>query len=313
MWSHREDLLKVARRRSASFEDAEDAVHEAMLRAAEHPNVDDERLGAWLTTVTMRLCVDRHRQVRRDDAVHSRSVLAPSGPVPVDEVVCDRAEAKWLAERSMELPARQAKALRLQSEGRDVGQIAREMGLSYEAVESLLARARRALRRSLAGTMAAAAWLWGRGKVGAGGGAPAAATASAATVVVLVLVASHSHHEAAQLPAPQSSSSYSTAAPHHGGGRPAAPGHVGATAAGTTTPARVRQPMPAAPEVVRLPLPTLPSQPLDAVPRVPTAPRVSTVPFVPSAPSFPAVPHPPAPSGHGAVSSVVRGVPVPRG
>src|SRR5437879_5812675 len=48
MWSHREDLLKVARRRSLSVEDAEDAVHEAMLRAAEHTDVDDERLGAWL-------------------------------------------------------------------------------------------------------------------------------------------------------------------------------------------------------------------------------------------------------------------------
>ncbi|CAM5361097.1 hypothetical protein SVIOM74S_09467 [Streptomyces violarus] len=60
MWSHREHLLKVARRRSMSPEDAEDAVHEAMLRAAERPDLDEERLAAWLTTVTMRLCVDRY-------------------------------------------------------------------------------------------------------------------------------------------------------------------------------------------------------------------------------------------------------------
>ncbi len=55
MWSHREHLLKVARRRSMTIEDAEDAVHEAMLRSAENPHLDDERLGAWLTTVTMRI------------------------------------------------------------------------------------------------------------------------------------------------------------------------------------------------------------------------------------------------------------------
>lgn len=75
MWSHREQLLKVARRRSMSPEDAEDAVHEAMLRAAERPDLDDERLGGWLTTVTMRLCVDRYRQVNREAEVHRSPTL----------------------------------------------------------------------------------------------------------------------------------------------------------------------------------------------------------------------------------------------
>src|SRR5258707_6263771 len=79
MWSHREQLLRVARRRSMSREDAEDAVHEAMLRAAERPDLDDERLGAWLTTVTMRLCVDRYRQVNREAEVHRSPTLAAPG------------------------------------------------------------------------------------------------------------------------------------------------------------------------------------------------------------------------------------------
>ena len=87
MWSHREQLLRVARRRSMSLEDAEDAVHEAMLRAAERPDLDEERLGAWLTTVTMRLCVDRHRQVNREAEVHRSPTLIAPGPVPVDEAV----------------------------------------------------------------------------------------------------------------------------------------------------------------------------------------------------------------------------------
>jgi hypothetical protein len=80
--------------------DAEDAVHEAMVRAAENANVDDARLGAWLTWVTIRLCVDRHRQINREAEVHTRSARAAAGPATVEDAVCDQAEAKWLAGHS---------------------------------------------------------------------------------------------------------------------------------------------------------------------------------------------------------------------
>lgn len=169
IWSHREQLLKVARRRSASVEDAEDAVHEAMVRAAERANVDDDRLGAWLTSVTVRLCVDRFRQVNREARAHTRWVRTFPGEVTVEEAVCDRAEAAWLAGRSGDLPKRQAEALGLQAEGLDLSEIARGMGLSYRAVQSLLARARRTLRAVLAGTLAVAVFVWrGRPRMAAG-------------------------------------------------------------------------------------------------------------------------------------------------
>ncbi|GGW30997.1 sigma-70 family RNA polymerase sigma factor [Streptomyces caelestis] len=180
MWSHREHLLKVARRRSMSPEDAEDAVHEAMLRAAERPDLDEERLAAWLTTVTMRLCVDRYRQVNREAEVRTSPTLIAPGPVPVEEAVCDRAEAKWLAVRSGELPARQAEALRLKSQDLDVGQVAVKMGLSYRTVESLLARARRTLRQSLAATFGIALFLIGWGRPRGVGRAQAVVVASTA-------------------------------------------------------------------------------------------------------------------------------------
>ncbi|WP_406411303.1 sigma-70 family RNA polymerase sigma factor [Streptomyces sp. NBC_01614] len=185
MWSHREQLLKVARRRSISAEDAEDAVHEAMLRAAERPDLDDERLAAWLTTVTMRLCVDRHRQVNREAEVRASPTLVAPGPAPVEEAVCDRAEAKWLAVRSDELPARQAEALRLKSEDLDVGQVAVRMGLSYRTVESLLARARRTLRQSLAATLGYALFLIGWGRPRGGGKVQAVAVASTAATLAV--------------------------------------------------------------------------------------------------------------------------------
>ena len=85
---------------------------------------------------------------------------------------------------SRSLPARQAEALRLKSEDLDVAQVATEMGLSYEATESLLARARRALRTSLASTLALAAWL-GRGRFETGGAQAAAVASTAATLAVL--------------------------------------------------------------------------------------------------------------------------------
>jgi RNA polymerase sigma factor (sigma-70 family) len=165
-----------------SPEDAEDAVHEAMLRAVEHPELDDERLGAWLTTVTMRLCVDRYRQVNRESEVRSNPRLLSPVPVPVEEAVCDRAEARWLARHSDELPARQAEALWLKSEDLDVGQVAVKMGLSYRTVESLLARARRTLRHSLAATLGLALWLVGHGRP-RGGNAHAVAVASTAATL----------------------------------------------------------------------------------------------------------------------------------
>ncbi|WP_063806610.1 RNA polymerase sigma factor [Streptomyces regalis] len=189
IWGHREALLRVARRRSASLEDAEDAVHEAMVRAMERPELDDERLGGWLTTVTMRLCVDRHRQVVRETEVHRQAARGLPGYVTVEDRVCDRAEAHWLSRRGREeLPGRQAEALGLQAQGLELGQIAQRMGLSYRAVQSLLARARKTLRGVLAGTLALLLWPWrGSRSTGVGGGVPAGAAPLVTAAVTLTL------------------------------------------------------------------------------------------------------------------------------
>ncbi|WP_051338050.1 RNA polymerase sigma factor [Streptomyces flavidovirens] len=318
MWSHREQLLKVARRRSMSAEDAEDAVQEAMLRGAQNAHLDDARMGAWLTTVTMRLCVDRYRQVNREAQVCGTPKLTAPGPVPVEEAVCDRAEARWLAYRSRELPARQAEALRLKSEDRDVAQIAREMDLSYEAVESLLARARRTLRNSLAGTLALGLWLLGRGRDQAGGHAPALAAASAAaTLAVVGLVIPFAYEpgqpgpgrhatsepgqgsETAGFAIPSASSTTTRPSPPS----PARPDADPSPRSGTASPTDL--PLPAvlpelrlpkvAPELPPVPTPAVPTPALPPVPApsVPALP-VASVPSVPE-PTLPPVPAPAVP------------------
>ncbi|MEU6369879.1 sigma-70 family RNA polymerase sigma factor [Streptomyces sp. NPDC046931] len=306
MWSHREQLLKVARRRSMSPEDAEDAVHEAMLRAAERPDLDDERLGAWLTTVTMRLCVDRYRQVNREAEVRTSPTLIAPGPVPVEEAVCDRAEAKWLAVRSGELPARQAEALRLKSEDLDVGQVAVRMGLSYRTVESLLARARRTLRASLAGTLGFALFLLGRGRPRGGGKAHAVAvTSTAATLVVagFILPQTLDASGGPQAPAPRPAESPSAyvLGPDSTGRVRTTEAHRPSSAQSTTVVRKAGRShgdgpvlpltVPSLPQVS--PLPDLPEPGLAAqvphVPELPDTPVNSALPSVPSPRSTPAV------------------------
>src|SRR2546421_5888000 len=58
--------------RTACREDAEDAVHEALVRAVDAAHLSDEHLGAWLTTVTVRLCIDAHRRREREARAWAR-------------------------------------------------------------------------------------------------------------------------------------------------------------------------------------------------------------------------------------------------
>jgi RNA polymerase sigma factor (sigma-70 family) len=161
VWSQRPRLLRMARRRTASEQDAEDVVAEALLRAMEAPDIDEERLPAWLTTVTIRLCIDVQRERAREQRLWSRSGL-PAAAASCEERVCDVSEAAWISRRLTALPARQAQALRLRADGHDVAGVARSLGVSYSTAESLLARGRAAARAWLVSSLAALAALAAR-------------------------------------------------------------------------------------------------------------------------------------------------------
>ncbi|MGH4024235.1 MAG: RNA polymerase sigma factor [Pseudonocardiaceae bacterium] len=189
IWTFRPLLLKVARNRCATGEDAEDAVQEAMLRAAQHPEIPDDRLQPWLIAVTTRLCVDGHRRRANEAGRWARAgaqpVVEEFGQHPEEEA-CDRSEASWVASKADELlPPRQAEALHLTAEGRDVQQVATEMGVNYRAAESLLARARRTLRAALALGVGAAAWAWRTPAAAVSNSGPVALASAAALVVVV--------------------------------------------------------------------------------------------------------------------------------
>ena len=62
--SHRGHLRAVAYRMLGSLTDAEDAVQEAWLRLARTDAGEVANLGAWLTTVVSRVCLDMLRSRR---------------------------------------------------------------------------------------------------------------------------------------------------------------------------------------------------------------------------------------------------------
>ncbi|MEV8312247.1 sigma-70 family RNA polymerase sigma factor [Streptomyces flavidovirens] len=319
IWSHREQLLRVARRRSTSLQDAEDAVHEAMARAAERPHLDHDRLGAWLTAVTVRLCIDQHRQLNRDTGIRRRagSMLTAPSAVPHEEAVCDLAEARWLAGQGSGLPENQRVALRLKAQDLDVAQVAQRMGLTYKAAESLLGRARRTLRAALAATLAAVAVGVWRGRPRMNGGTPTAVSpavlASAGTLMLagLVLMLSPgadegpasrpdrdrrsdvvfvSSREEPGAGAPPSVTSAAVVGPERLGVRavpetasqPAGDsrGADGRVGGGDWAPDQ--GPLPGVPAADQ---PTLPAAP--PVPTLPTLPAVPPVPALPSVPTLP--------------------------
>ncbi|HVF06080.1 MAG TPA: sigma-70 family RNA polymerase sigma factor, partial [Frankiaceae bacterium] len=160
--AHRERLLRIARARVDDPHDAEDCVQEAMLRCVEFADLDEERLGQFLTTVTVRLCADVHRGRARGERLASRlSAFWGTDPGPED-AVCDRAESAWLSGRLAALTPHQRQIVEARAEGLSCGAVADRLTVPYTTVESALARARRSLRAALDATLGivpAPGWL----------------------------------------------------------------------------------------------------------------------------------------------------------
>jgi RNA polymerase sigma-70 factor (ECF subfamily) len=144
-------LVGMAGRLLGDPADAEDVAQEAFLRLwrqagrwrAEAP------LGHWLVKVAYNLSMDR---LRRRRGIALESVPEPADPAPSPARAAHAGEmAAAVAAALAELPERQRAAIHLAHlEGFTNPETAAALGCSVEAVESLLARARRALRGNLA-------------------------------------------------------------------------------------------------------------------------------------------------------------------
>lgn len=153
--AHRERLLRIARRRCPTREDAEDVVQEAMIRTATFAELDEDRLGQFLTAVTLRLCADVYRTAERG-ARAVRRLESDDVPSPEAAAVA-AAEAAELRALLDTLPPRQRDVLVDRAEGLSVTQISSRHALTYKATESALSRARATMRLALASAMGAVA------------------------------------------------------------------------------------------------------------------------------------------------------------
>lgn len=149
-------LLSLAQRMLGQRGEAEDVAQEAFIRMwkqAAQWQAGRARFDTWLHRVALNLCYDRLRgrhDEQSDEVLHQH---ANPGPTPDDALQATQRSAQVCAALA-NLPARQREALVLQhyQELSNV-EAAQLMGVSVEALESLLSRARRTLRAQLIGDM----------------------------------------------------------------------------------------------------------------------------------------------------------------
>lgn len=144
--AHRERLVRLVRARLSDPGDVEDCVQEALLRTACFANLDEDRVGAFLTTTALRLCVDHYRGSERRRRLHLRaaSVTAPPGP---DEIACDRELGGRMLRHLRQLPERERDVLLARANGMSPAETAAALGISAKATESAFTRGRARLRR----------------------------------------------------------------------------------------------------------------------------------------------------------------------
>ena len=132
--------------------EAEDVAQEAMLRLwrqASDWRAGEARISTWLYRVVHNLCIDRIR--KRRPQVPVEDAPEPVDPDPgVLEKMAQGERAQAVANAIKELPERQRQALILRHfEGLSNPEIGEALECSVEAVESLLARARRQLTKKM--------------------------------------------------------------------------------------------------------------------------------------------------------------------
>lgn len=149
---HAPKLLTVARRMLGGQAEAEDAVQDVFLKLWTHAarwRPGTAKFETWLYRVTLNACYDRLRR-RGGEPLEAAAAVPDSGPLP-DAGLDGGALVSAVEAAVAALPERQRAAILL-CHFQDRGNIeaAEIMGLSVEALESLLARGRRSLKASLA-------------------------------------------------------------------------------------------------------------------------------------------------------------------
>ena len=138
-----------------SREDAEDATSEVFLRVRAALDRYDRSVpfGAWARSIATNHCLDRLRRRSREtrlfDAELHEDAVTAGGPSPLEEVMAEEERGALLSALAA-LPDRYRVPLALRYHAElTYAEIARQLGLTREAVAVNLFRAKQRLRRAL--------------------------------------------------------------------------------------------------------------------------------------------------------------------
>lgn len=136
--------------------EAEDVVQETMLRLwkmAPDWRQGEAKVSTWTYRVTMNLCTDRLRHRRARPQVALDSVAEPAADLAsAVDLMTEKQRSETLDAALSVLPDRQRQAVVMRHlEGFSNPEIAEIMDIGVEAVESLTARGKRALKKALYG------------------------------------------------------------------------------------------------------------------------------------------------------------------
>jgi RNA polymerase sigma-70 factor (ECF subfamily) len=272
-------LLRFCRTRVGDPDEAEDIVQEAFARAWRAlPRFGGERrFYPWLSVIAGHLCSDASRRRSRTTPVDDLGEhLAPSSDASGEDLLVAAADAALATQAFARLNPRHQRILYLREEaGWSYQKIAEHEEIALVAVQTLLWRARQALRRefaaiaegsgALAGVLAGVAWLrrllvglgrsarHGASAALSGGWATAAAIGTVATVatgITLGVVGQPTtpHHTVAVGIASSADDTTPVRVAPPGATTRSGTGHAGATARPTVPATAGRSPVASAPE-----------------------------------------------------------------
>ncbi len=159
---YRQQLFRAAHRITRSYEDAEDAVQDTLLRAFVHMRDFDGRskLGTWLTRIAINsaLMILRKKRASPEIATDSNDNFVADGPrheisdhVPNPEKRCAQSEEESMLKKAIQRlrpTLRVVVQIQLLQE-RSMRETAEAIGISLTAAKGRLFHAKNALRRSL--------------------------------------------------------------------------------------------------------------------------------------------------------------------
>ena len=151
MRRHLPKMVGLARRMLGNHAEAEDVAQDVFLRVWKHANAwrpGQAKFETWMHRVAMNLCLDRLRRSGRQGGEVSPET--PDKRASATRALDDRQRRERVRDALQRLPGRQRAALVLcYYQERSNIEAAEILGVSVDALESLLSRARRSLKSAL--------------------------------------------------------------------------------------------------------------------------------------------------------------------